>query len=101
MLFIASGAWRSRVCRLLLAAKKETNDLLELTRVAVDEHQQGLGIGRRLIEAAIDEFTRREALCECGLRASVHVFVVRSAYVAACPVVANGDQVGTLIWRTP
>ena len=41
------------------ALKQEADDTLELTKMAVDERYQGMGIGRRLIEAAIDEFTRR------------------------------------------
>jgi len=41
------------------ALKNEDDDSLELTKMAVDDRYQGLGIGRRLIEAAIDEFTRR------------------------------------------
>ncbi|MEP7184368.1 MAG: bifunctional helix-turn-helix transcriptional regulator/GNAT family N-acetyltransferase [Rhodanobacter sp.] len=41
------------------ALKKEPDESLELTKMAVDERHRGLGIGRRLIEAAIDEFTRR------------------------------------------
>lgn len=32
----------------------------ELTKMAVDEQRQGLGIGRALMEAAIDEFRRRD-----------------------------------------
>jgi ribosomal protein S18 acetylase RimI-like enzyme/DNA-binding MarR family transcriptional regulator len=32
----------------------------ELTKMAVDEQRQGLGIGRALMEAAIDEFQRRD-----------------------------------------
>lgn len=43
------------------ALKKEPDDSLELTKMAVDERHQGLGIGRRLIEAAIAEFVRRGA----------------------------------------
>ena len=41
------------------ALRREADGSLELTKMAVDERYQGLGIGRRLIEAAIDEFTRR------------------------------------------
>lgn len=41
------------------ALTKEPDDSCELTKMAVDERYQGLGIGRRLIEAAIEEFTRR------------------------------------------
>lgn len=41
------------------ALKSEADDSLELTKMAVDERYQGLGVGRRLIEAAIEEFTRR------------------------------------------
>jgi DNA-binding MarR family transcriptional regulator/ribosomal protein S18 acetylase RimI-like enzyme len=41
------------------ALKQESGKVFELTKMAVDETRQGLGIGRRLIEAAIDEFRRR------------------------------------------
>ncbi|MDE3209494.1 MAG: bifunctional helix-turn-helix transcriptional regulator/GNAT family N-acetyltransferase [Pseudomonadota bacterium] len=41
------------------ALKREAGDALELTKMAVDGRYQGLGIGRRLIEAAIGEFVRR------------------------------------------
>lgn len=41
------------------ALKQEGRDACELTKMAVDERYQGLGIGRRLIEAAIAEFRRR------------------------------------------
>lgn len=41
------------------ALMQESDDSCELTKMAVDERYQGLGIGRRLIEAAIEEFTRR------------------------------------------
>lgn len=41
------------------ALMQESDDSCELTKMAVDECYQGLGIGRCLIEAAIGEFTRR------------------------------------------
>lgn len=41
------------------ALKREPQDSYELTKMAVDERHQGLGIGRRLMEAAIAEFKRR------------------------------------------
>lgn len=41
------------------ALKQEAPGVLELTKMAVDERYQGLGLGRRLIEAAIAEFRRR------------------------------------------
>jgi DNA-binding MarR family transcriptional regulator/GNAT superfamily N-acetyltransferase len=41
------------------ALKHEAEGVYELTKMAVDERYQGLGTGRRLIEAAIDAFTRR------------------------------------------
>jgi len=41
------------------ALKREPQDSYELTKMAVDERHQGLGIGRRLMEAAIAEFRRR------------------------------------------
>lgn len=37
----------------------EGNGVFELTKMGVDEKCQGLGIGRRLLDAAIDEFCRR------------------------------------------
>ena len=40
------------------ALKREGTETCELTKMAVDERYQGLGIGRRLIEAAIAEFQR-------------------------------------------
>lgn len=41
------------------ALKHEGGGVYELTKMGVDERCQGLGVGRRLIEAAIDEFKRR------------------------------------------
>ncbi len=41
------------------ALKREANGSYELTKMAVDERHQGLGIGRLLMEAAIAEFQRR------------------------------------------
>ncbi len=38
----------------------DTHGTYELTKMAVDEQRQGLGIGRALMEAAIDEFRRRD-----------------------------------------
>jgi len=38
----------------------ENENTYELTKMAVDEQRQGLGIGRALMEAAIDEFKRRD-----------------------------------------
>lgn len=38
----------------------DVRDTFELTKMAVDEQRQGLGIGRALMEAAIDEFRRRD-----------------------------------------
>jgi ribosomal protein S18 acetylase RimI-like enzyme/DNA-binding MarR family transcriptional regulator len=38
----------------------DVKDTFELTKMAVDEQRQGLGIGRALMEAAIDEFRRRD-----------------------------------------
>lgn len=41
------------------ALKREAGNSYELTKMAVDERYQGLGIGRLLIDAAIAEFKRR------------------------------------------
>ena len=43
------------------ALKQEGEDACELTKMAVDESYQGLGIGRVLIEAVIADFRRRPA----------------------------------------
>lgn len=40
------------------ALKRDSGGVFELTKMAVDERYQGLGIGRLLIEAAIAEFKR-------------------------------------------
>jgi ribosomal protein S18 acetylase RimI-like enzyme len=40
--------------------KKESPGVYELTKMAVDESHQGLGIGRKLLAAAIAEFKRRK-----------------------------------------
>lgn len=42
------------------ALMPEADGVYELTKMAVDEQWQGLGIGRALMEAAIDEFRRRD-----------------------------------------
>ena len=41
------------------ALKLERPGVYELTKMAVDERHQGIGLGRRLLEAAIAEFERR------------------------------------------
>lgn len=41
------------------ALKQEGEGVFELTKMAVDESHQGLGIGRRLIEGVIDVFRQR------------------------------------------
>lgn len=41
------------------ALKQESPGVFELTKMAVDERVQGLGIGRRLLAAVIAEFQRR------------------------------------------
>ena len=47
------------------ALKQEGPDACELTKMAVAEHYQGLGIGRSLIEAVIAEFRERPARTLC------------------------------------
>lgn len=42
------------------ALMPESENTYELTKMAVDEQRQGLGIGRALMEAAIAEFERRD-----------------------------------------
>jgi ribosomal protein S18 acetylase RimI-like enzyme len=42
------------------ALKVEEPGSFELTKMGVDERHQGIGIGRRLLEAAIAEFRRRD-----------------------------------------
>jgi ribosomal protein S18 acetylase RimI-like enzyme/DNA-binding transcriptional ArsR family regulator len=42
------------------ALKRESPGVYELTKTAVDERYQGLGLGRRLMEAAIAEFRSRK-----------------------------------------
>jgi DNA-binding MarR family transcriptional regulator/GNAT superfamily N-acetyltransferase len=42
------------------ALMPEAEGVYELTKMAVEEQRQGLGIGRALLEAAIEEFLRRE-----------------------------------------
>jgi ribosomal protein S18 acetylase RimI-like enzyme len=42
------------------ALKRESPGVFELTKMAVAEAHQGLGIGRRLLDAAIAEFRRRK-----------------------------------------
>lgn len=41
------------------ALKRESPGVYELTKMAVDERYQGLGLGRRLMEAVIAEFRER------------------------------------------
>jgi ribosomal protein S18 acetylase RimI-like enzyme len=55
ILFALSGEEVVGTC----ALKQESDGVFELTKMAVDESHQGLGIGRRLIEAAIDAFEAR------------------------------------------
>lgn len=40
------------------ALKRESGQVYELTKMAVDESRQGLGIGRALIDAAVSEFRK-------------------------------------------
>jgi len=56
ILFAALGEEIVGTCALL----PESDGVYELTKMAVDEAQQGLGIGRALLEAAIAEFQRRD-----------------------------------------
>jgi ribosomal protein S18 acetylase RimI-like enzyme/DNA-binding MarR family transcriptional regulator len=55
ILFAMLGEDVIGTCALML----ETNGVYELTKMAVDERRQGLGIGRALMEAAIAEFRQR------------------------------------------
>ncbi len=56
ILFAALGEDIVGTCALM----PESEGVYELTKMAVDEQRQGLGIGRALLEAAIAEFQRRE-----------------------------------------
>lgn len=55
ILFAMLGDEAVGTCALL----PEADGVYELTKMAVDEQRQGLGIGRALLEAAIAEFRRR------------------------------------------
>jgi ribosomal protein S18 acetylase RimI-like enzyme len=56
ILFAALGEDIVGTCALM----PESEGVYELTKMAVDEQRQGLGIGRALLEATIAEFQRRE-----------------------------------------
>lgn len=56
ILFAMLGEEAVGTCALL----RESDGVYELTKMAVDEQRQGLGIGRVLLEAAIAEFQRRD-----------------------------------------
>lgn len=43
-----------------VALKRDSAGIYELTKMAVEERHQGLGIGRKLLEAAIAQFKRRK-----------------------------------------
>lgn len=55
ILFAMLGEEAVGTCALL----RESEGVYELTKMAVDEQRQGLGIGRALLEAAIAEFQQR------------------------------------------
>ncbi len=59
ILFAMLGDEVVGTCALMPEADSaETEGTYELTKMAVDESRQGLGIGRALMEAALDEFRR-------------------------------------------
>jgi ribosomal protein S18 acetylase RimI-like enzyme len=59
ILFAMLGDEVVGTCALMPDTEDDTDGVYELTKMAVDESRQGLGIGRALMEAAIDAFRRR------------------------------------------
>lgn len=59
ILFAILGDSVVGTCALIRDADSGDGEVYELSKMAVDESRQGLGIGRALLQAAIDEFRRR------------------------------------------
>jgi ribosomal protein S18 acetylase RimI-like enzyme/Mn-dependent DtxR family transcriptional regulator len=59
ILFAMLGDEVVGTCALMPDTEDDADGVYELTKMAVDESRQGLGIGRALMEAAIDAFRRR------------------------------------------
>lgn len=104
ILFAMLGDEVVGTCALMLDAP----GVYELTKMAVTEAHQGLGLGRRLIEAAIDEFRRRGAqrlFLETNGKLQTAIALYRKVGFELQPNVKPGSHYARadiyMIWRDP
>ncbi|MCA1713868.1 MAG: GNAT family N-acetyltransferase, partial [Gammaproteobacteria bacterium] len=90
------------------ALKREGAGVYELTKMAVDERHQGLGIGRHLMDAAIAEFERRRGsrlFLETNTKLSPAIRLYESAgfeHQARRKPDSHYDRADVyMIWRSP
>lgn len=88
------------------ALKQEAPGVFELTKMAVDPKAQGLGIGRRLIEAAIAAFERiggAELFLETNTKLATAIRLYESSGFVHQPTVRPGTHYARanvyMIWR--
>ncbi len=88
------------------ALKQEMPGVFELTKMGVDPKAQGLGIGRRLIEAAIAEFERiggKELFLETNTKLQTAIRLYESSGFEHQPAVREGTHYARanvyMIWR--
>lgn len=91
-----------------VALMLEAPGIYELTKMAVTEKHQGLGLGRRLIEAAIAEFRRRGAqtlFLETNGKLQTAIALYRKVGFEQQPGVKPGSHYARadvyMIWRDP
>ena len=104
ILFAMLGDEVVGTCALMLDAP----GVYELTKMAVTEAHQGLGLGRRLIDAAIDEFRRRGAqtlFLETNGKLQTAIAMYRKVGFEQQPGVKPGSHYARadiyMIWRDP
>lgn len=90
------------------ALKHEADGVYELTKMAVDEGYQGLGIGRRLMEEAVAEFSRRKGtrlFLETNTKLTPAIRLYESVGFEHQPVLKPDSHYNRadvyMIWRAP
>jgi ribosomal protein S18 acetylase RimI-like enzyme len=91
-----------------VALMLEAPGIYELTKMAVTEKHQGLGLGRRLMEAAITEFRQRGAqtlFLETNSKLQTAIALYRKVGFEQQPGVKPGSHYARadiyMIWRDP
>jgi DNA-binding MarR family transcriptional regulator/GNAT superfamily N-acetyltransferase len=90
------------------ALRRERPGVYELTKMAVTQQRQGLGIGRGLLQGAIDEFQRRKGK-QLFLESSSKLTTALNLYESAGFVRQTGPRPGShyqradvyMIWKSP